>query len=176
MKNLLGTLFIVFSLLLLLPSCGQTNDPKEAFKDGNYERSLTLWLPMAEKGDHQAQNYVGVQYEMGLGVKRDYKKALHWFELAAKAGVPDAQRNYGDMFLYGRGVPQDYYKSYIWYFAASQQGHKTAKKLMDDMAGNAKLTPNQMMHAKIEANQFIPDPELRFMSHDTYIDRSKSLE
>ncbi len=176
MKKLLNTVALSIIITLILASCGNNNDPKQAFKSGDFEKSLSLLLPLAEQGDHIAQNYVGVQYALGLGVKRDYKQAAHWFELAAKSGLPDAQRNYGDMFYYGRGVPQNYYESFIWYFAASQQGHQTAKKIMDDMAGNAKLTPNQMMHAKIEANQYIPNPDLRFLSHDTYIDRTKGLE
>ena len=128
-------------------------------------------MPLAQEGDAEAQNYLGIQYTLGLGVMKDYKKAVKWYEQAAKAGMADAQRNYGDMFHYGKGVPQDYYQAFIWYFAASQQGHETAKRALENITSSNKLTPNQQMHAKLEANSFILDPAKRFTSHDTYINK-----
>jgi len=162
-------LMSVFFAVLFLCACGKPVDPKEVFQRGEYEKSLELWLPLAKGGDKEAQDYVGIQYYMGLGVNRDYKEALKWFDSAAKAGYPDAQRNYGNMFQNGHGVPQDNYQAFIWYFAAAQQGHDTAKLALADITDNNKLTPNQQMHAKLEANKYIPDPAKHFMSHDTYI-------
>jgi TPR repeat protein len=163
--------YLPVTILYFLISCTGSNDPKHAFEQGSYERAYALWLPLARAGNYEAQNYLGIHYYLGLGVKRDYKEAVTWFETAAKAGLPDAQRNFGDMYHYGRGVPQNYYKAFIWYFAASQQGHETAMRSLEHLTGNNKLTPNQQMHAKIEANQFITDPGQRFLSHDTYIEK-----
>jgi len=142
-----------------------------AFQQGDFETSLKLWLPRAEAGDKEAQDYVGIQYYMGLGVRRDYKEAIKWFAPAATAGYPDAQRNYGDMYQYGHGVPQDYYQAFIWYFAAAQQGHETAKLALANITDENKLTPNQQMHAKLLANKYISDPAKKFQSHDTYIEK-----
>ena len=163
--------YLLITILIFLFSCTGNDDPKRAFEQGEYEKAYELWLPLARTGNLEAENYLGIHYYLGLGVKRDYKEAVKWFEAAAKAGLPDAQRNFGDMFHYGRGVPQDYYKAFIWYFAASQQGHETAKRSLDNLTGNNKLTPNQQMHAKLEANKFITDPAKRFLSHDTYIEK-----
>ncbi len=167
MKLIYFQLIIVCSVFF---SCAKTDDPKLAFEHGDYELSFRLWKERAGAGDAEAQNYLGIQYFLGLGVKRDYRQALIWYEKSATQGYADAQRNYGDLFHYGYGVPQDYYAAYVWYFAASQQGHDKAKRHMDDLAGSAKLTPNQQMHAKLAANAYIVDPALRFMSHDTYIE------
>src|SRR3972149_3883002 len=158
-------------ILTALLSCTGHDDPKLAFEQGKYETAYELWLPRALDGDQEAQNYLGIQYALGLGVSKNYKEAVKWYEHAAKAGHPDAQRNYGDMFQYGHGVPQDFYQAFIWYFAASQQGHETAKRLLESVTGSNKITPNQQMHAKLEANKFIRDPAKRFMSHDTYIEK-----
>lgn len=163
--------FYLLILLFILTACGQSEDPKLVFKKGNYEEAFDLWKPRASNGDAEAQNYLGVHYYLGLGTGKNFKEAVKWFDMAAKSGYPDAQRNLADMYHYGRGVPQDYYKAYIWYFAASQQGHENAKLSLENITGDNKLTPNQQMHAKIEANHFIPDPSLRFSSHDTYIDK-----
>jgi len=166
-----GLKYLVIATCLLLFACSNNDDPRQVFKQGDYEKAYSLWLPLAKSGDADAQNYLGIHYYMGLGVKRDYVKALKWYELAARAGHADAQSNYGDMINYGLGVQQDYYKAFIWYFSASQQGNDKAKRHIDTIAASGKLTPNQQMHAKIEANNYIVDPEKRFMSHDTYIEK-----
>ena len=169
--NLLKNFPVLFLVLFLIGACSDIDDPKTAFEKGDYGKAYELWLPRALEGDQEAQNYLGIQYTLGLGVTRDYREAIKWLEPAAKAGFPDAQRNYGDMYQYGRGVPQDFYQAFIWYFAASQQGHETALRVLESITGNNKLTPNQQMHAKLEANKYIMDPAKRFMSHDTYIQK-----
>ncbi|MBI4005144.1 MAG: sel1 repeat family protein [Gammaproteobacteria bacterium] len=161
--------FLISVLLLMASACAQSTDPMSAFNKGDYEKSFRLWKQLAEQGNAEAQNYLGIQYYLGLGVKRDYGLAIEWYEKAARQGYPDAQRNYGIMYQYGIGVPQDFYSAYVWYFAASQQGNEKAKLHLETLSSN-KLTPNQQMHAKLEANEFILDPQKRFMSHDTYID------
>ncbi len=163
--------FLFFIFCITCISCSENTDPKQAFEKGDFETAYKLWSPLAEQGEPDAQNYLGIHYYLGLGVDRDFKQAYEWFERAAKTGHPDAQSNYGDMNNYGHGVPKDNYKAFIWYFAASQQGHEKAKIKIDAISALGNLSPNQQMHAKIEANSFIPDPKLHFMSHDTYIEK-----
>lgn len=158
-------------VLFQISACTKVTDPKKAFDNGDYETAISLWLPLAENGDTDAQNYLGIIYYLGLGTERDYKKALEWYERAAKAGHADAQRNYGDMINFGRGIQKDNFQAYKWYFAASQQGNKKAESQIEVIAASGNLSPNQQMHAKIEANEFIMDETKRFMSHDTYIDK-----
>lgn len=163
----------LLSLLLIftISGCAKETDPKKAFDKGDYETAFNLWVPLAENGDADAQNYLGIIYSLGLGQRRDYKKSLEWYERAAKAGHADAQRNYGDMINFGRGTAKDNYQAYKWYFAASQQGNKKAGTQIAVIAASGNLSPNQQMHAKIEANEFIMDESKRFMSHDTYIQK-----
>ena len=132
---------------------------------------MKLWLPLAEQGDAEAQNYLGILYYLGFGVNRDYAKALQWYQKAAKSGNPDAQRNFGDMIHFGRGTSKDNYRAFKWYFAAAQQGNQGAQKQIEVLSAAGNLSPNQQMHAKIEANEYIADETKRFMSHDTYIEK-----
>lgn len=162
--------FVIFTLFQV-SACGKETDPKKAFDSGDYETAFNLWLPLAENGDADAQNYLGILYYLGLGVSKDYKKTLVWYERAAKAGHADAQRNYGDMINSGRGIQKDNYQAYKWYFAASQQGNKKAERQVTAIAASGNLSPNKQLHAKIAANEFIMDESKRFMSHDVYIDR-----
>lgn len=51
------------------------------------------------------QNILGQCYRDGIGVARDYKKAVFWFRLAAERGNTDAQRNLSECYKQGFGVP-----------------------------------------------------------------------
>ncbi|MCZ6802698.1 MAG: tetratricopeptide repeat protein [Proteobacteria bacterium] len=168
-KTISTLLFII--MFFQITACSKETDPKKAFASGDYETAFNLWMPLADSGDADAQNYLGILYYLGFGTQKDYKKALAWYERAAKAGHADAQRNYGDMINFGRGIQKDNYKAYKWYYAASQQGNEKAMRQIEVIAASGNLSPNQQMHAKIEANEFIPDGKKRFMSHDTYIDK-----
>ena len=157
--------------IFVIAGCGGSNDPYAAFDAGDYETSYKLLKPLADQGDTDAQNHLGVQYFLGLGVAKDHRKAVEWYRKAAEQGDPDAQRNLGDMYMNGHGVQKDDYQAYLWYFAAVQQGNESAQTRIDVLAGLGNISPNKQLHAKIEANKYILDPENRFMSHDTYIEK-----
>ena len=48
---------------------------------------------LAEKGDAQAQWKLGFNYEAGIGVPRDFQKALYWYRLSAAQGNTWAQNS-----------------------------------------------------------------------------------
>lgn len=144
-------------LFLLMGGCTEKEtDPAAAFKNKQYATAHKLWLPQAEQGDADAQNALGTIYYLGLGVERDYRKALKWFELAATQGHPRAQRNAGMMHEHGMGVPQDFFKAYVWLYAAHKQGNEAAQIYINSLV--SKLTPNQQIKARRMAHEFIIDP------------------
>ncbi len=114
-----------------------------------------MWLPMAEQGNLLAQNYVGIHHYLGLGVDRDFRKAVTWFAKAAVKGYPDAQYNLGAMYANGEHVAKDYYKAYLWFFAADHNGNQHAAKRLTGIASEHKLLGNQVRYAEQEAKQYI---------------------
>ena len=54
-----------------------------------------------------AQYKLGVMYEFGEGVEKDYKKAFELYEKAANQGHSIAQNNLGLFYYHGRGVNKD---------------------------------------------------------------------
>ena len=48
---------------------------------------------MAEQGDADAQNNLGVMYNEGQGVPQDNKEAVKWWRLSAGQRVEQAQYN-----------------------------------------------------------------------------------
>lgn len=132
----------------MVTACGDTSDPKILFEQGKYEKAYELWQPLAINGDLTAQNYLGIHYYLGLGVRRNYKQAETWFEKAANGGLPDAQYNLGVMYENGEFVSQDYVTAYMWFFVANQNGNSNARKRMQGLSDEHKLFPNQIRRAQ----------------------------
>ncbi len=141
--------------LILITACSESNDPKILFDLGKYEKAFKLWEPMAEDGDLYAQNYLGIQYYLGLGADRNYKKANRWFEKAASDGFADAQYNLGGMYENGEFVEKSYVDAYKWFYAAKKNGNTHAERRMQALGEEHKLFPNQMKHAVELAKDFI---------------------
>lgn len=76
----------------------------------------------AEQGHAGAQNFLGVKYATGSGVRKDLRQAVHWYRKAAEGGHAIGQANLGYMYLYGQGVSRDYQKALHWYRKAAEQG------------------------------------------------------
>ncbi len=99
----------------------------DAYERGDYETALKKFLPLAEQGEADAQNKLGVMYAEGQGVPQDYAEAMKWFRLAADQGYAKAQHNLGYMHEYGEGVTQDYQEALRWFRLAADQGYAVAQ-------------------------------------------------
>jgi Caspase domain/Sel1 repeat len=70
--------------------------------------SLARWLPLAEKGDVEAQYYVARIYANGMdNVPMDYSKAADWYQRAAHEKYAPAMQELGYLYEQGLGVQQD---------------------------------------------------------------------
>lgn len=152
---------IVILLLFLSLACTQSNDPKYYFDKGEYKKSIVLWKSLANSGDLVSQNYLGIQYYLGLGVERNLKLAKKWYEEAASQGFADAQYNLGVMYMNGELVEQDFLTASMWFYAASENGNMNAKKRIDGLLNEDKLFPNQYTHAKTLAEEYLNQKKLR---------------
>ena len=76
-------------------AAGPFDDGQSAYERGDYATAFRLWRPLAEHGDVEAQYNLGVMYETGRGVPRDYVyvSAYRWFDLAAAQGNREAAYN-----------------------------------------------------------------------------------
>jgi uncharacterized protein len=72
---------------------------------------LAIWLDKADRGDADAQFWLGAAYESGRGIKRDFAQAIKWLGKSAKQGNPDAEFLLGQMYEDAEGLPQDYVRA-----------------------------------------------------------------
>jgi len=103
--------------------------------------------PKAEKGDAEAQAFVGSYYRLGCGVAHDYEQAVLWFRKAAEQGNADGQIGLGDSYAAGEGVAQDHVQAFWWYRKAAAQGDAKAHCHV----GNSYLKGKGVAADKVEA-------------------------
>lgn len=144
---------IYLALLGVLIACGKTQSPEDAFKSGNYESSFEQYRVLAEAGDSDAANYLGIHYYLGLGTAKDYPKANDWFLTAALHENADAMRNLGVMYMRGLGVSQNWGRAYGWLYHAVQRDHPTAEEYLGAVADY--VTPNKSMQERAAVESLI---------------------
>lgn len=130
----LAQVLIIFIALIGLSSCAQKKAPPSVKVDfaervQNPKQELLEMLQQdAQKGDAEAQYYLGSGYLKGDLVEQSDEKAVIWFKKSAKQGYAKAQHDLSYMYFKGRGVKQSDSKAVYWLKKAAAQGHKGAQK------------------------------------------------
>lgn len=138
MRNFALQLRIIVALMIVFMN-GQSTfaGPKEdgwaAFDHGDYQSALKYWRPLAEKGNANLSNNIGVMYRDGLGVAVDGKEAVKWFQGAARKGFAQAQNNLGAMYLHGNGVQRSPEEAVKWFRLAAKKGLDMAQHNLGEM-------------------------------------------
>lgn len=109
---------LALTLLLAGVACGASfEDGVAAYDQGQFDKALMLWLPLAEKGNAAAQFNVAALYEKGSGVAQNAVEAARWYLEAAKQGDLDAQLKVATLYESGTGVDKDTDAARKWYQA-----------------------------------------------------------
>lgn len=102
MRKIVRILLILH--LLVLESCAGPNpNPGERTVDtlwyrNKYDKAIDKIRPSAEQGLPWAQLRMGVAYQLGLGVKKDFDQALQWYK---KVAIQEAKGKWADGVLIG---------------------------------------------------------------------------
>lgn len=70
---------------------------KRAYDQGDYPTAIREWLPLAEKGDAEAQRSLGDMSRYGRGIPVDEPQALRWYRSAANRGNVKARFDVVDL-------------------------------------------------------------------------------
>ena len=96
-------------------------------------KSLRSLLAEAAKGDSAAMTNVGMLYQTGHDVLRNYAKAMSWYQRAVAAGYAPAMVNIGLMYFKGQGVPKDVAKARAWFEKAAAAGDPRGKQALEEL-------------------------------------------
>jgi TPR repeat protein len=118
-KRIFGGGFAAVMLLAGLALAGPLEDGQAAYTRGDFATALSLWQPLADQGNAEAQLGVGRLYDNGEGVTQDYAAAMKWYRAAADQGSPEAQFAVGQMYEMARGTVEDLVEAASWYKLAA---------------------------------------------------------
>ncbi|HWJ37672.1 MAG TPA: SPOR domain-containing protein [Sphingomicrobium sp.] len=114
----------ILAALVSAPLCAQSVKAGiDAWQRADYEGAVTIWRPLAEKGDADAQFNLGQAYRLGRGVPINLALAKGWFERAAASGHLDAETTLG-LLLFQNG---DQAAGLKWLKEAAEQGEPRAQ-------------------------------------------------
>ena len=96
MKKLLSSICLIFISCVLLQACSSTGTSlkyaRAEFQNQNYRGAFKNLLPLAKKGNTQAQYAIGYMYYNGLGVDKDFQMAELWLHKSADKNNMKAQQ------------------------------------------------------------------------------------
>ena len=109
---------------------GDLNTAQAAYNREDYAAAFEEFLTLAEQGDAVAQSSVGVLYDEGKGVARDFDKAVSWYRKSADQGNQFGQFNLGTMYYLGAGTEKDLITACSYFMLATLQGNGPARRHM----------------------------------------------
>jgi len=99
----------------------------KAFERGQYDRARNAWLPLALKGDVDAQFNLGTLYDNGFGVDKSATKAARWYILASRRKLSVAQVTLARMRRTGEIESIDWEESVSLLETAAHRGSADAQ-------------------------------------------------
>lgn len=137
MNTVKNTTCIGAMLGLLLAFCvsahaAPADDGVRAAKAGRYAEAWRLLVPLAQKGDPEAQRTIGEMYYRGQGAKADPEAAFKWNEAAAQSGDMVAEFNLGYLYERGEGVAASRAKALDFYTRSARHGYVLAQTRLGD--------------------------------------------
>ena len=90
MRRIILAICIIVSAFSL--SAQDTLEQATQYYDNKeYDKAVPMFQRLAQGGDADAQNALGVCYEKGQGVSQDYTQAVYWYRKSAEQGIALAQ-------------------------------------------------------------------------------------
>ena len=94
---------VIFCGAMSLVACsfGEVSLPDKA-------TNIAKYIQAAKQGDAKAQFNLGLSYDRGEGVEKNYETAVEWYRKAAEQGYAKAQTNLGLSYDLGEGVERSF--------------------------------------------------------------------
>ena len=95
-----------------------------------HEEAARLLKLAAKENIPQAFHYLGILYEYGLGVPRDFEKAMESYTRAAESQYIESIYHLALMYAFGRGGPIDYRRAIALLEGAGRADHAPSSYYM----------------------------------------------
>jgi len=115
---ILSVLFVSFSYR---SSLANFDAGVAAYQSGNELLAFKEFSESAKEGHADSQFNLALMYELGIGVSKDEREAVVWYQRAAKQGNSNAQYNLAVLYENGRGCDVNFAGAHQWYRKAAEQ-------------------------------------------------------
>ena len=129
MRFVIVMLFAVIVTFAPAQAAGSYEDGLKAFEAEDYKTAYDIWLPLAEAGDPKAQQAIGVQYELGHGVKKNIDKAIYWYKINIFSKHPSSMFNYGRLLMSGDAGKIYFKDGLCWIYASESTDPELVKSI-----------------------------------------------
>ncbi len=136
MKKLLTTTAF-FLMVLAIVSCGQDAPDFEETRQA------------AERGDGQAQFYLGYMYLQGVGVAANAQEGIEWYHRAAEQGILGAIENLGLMYKYGIDTSENHAEAIKWLRIGAKRGLANIQANLAQMYEEGKGVKEDLIQAYV---------------------------
>ena len=143
MKRIWGALATATMLSIAQPALSDVKAGVDAWQQGDYDRAVAEWRPLAQGGDPDAQFNMGQAYKLGRGVRADMRAAIDWYRKAAAQGHSRAEDNLG-LLMFQQG---DRASALPLLQRAANRGEARAQYIVGTALFNGDLTPKNWVRA-----------------------------
>lgn len=124
---------------------------------GNYAGALKIWMPLAQKGDVNAEYFVGLMYDEGHGVALNKAEAARWYRKAADKGMAEAMVNLSVIIISQAHSSEDVVPAYTWLMIAATRDPRVEAMAQKDMGMlMPHMTYQEITKAQVAANVWAP--------------------
>lgn len=123
----LRCLALVAATMFCASSIAGLDEGLAALSKRDYAAAAKELLPLAERGNAEAQYRIGRMYEYGAGFPADKAQAFGWYRKAADQGHASAQQELGAIYASGDGVAQDDAQAVAWFQKSAALGNSAAQ-------------------------------------------------
>jgi TPR repeat protein len=153
MRLMKKIIFFIGVVLAVGCNAEPLGDAIKFFQENQYSKALPLFQMQSEKGDAESQGYLASMYLNGLGVERNYEKALNWASKSAAKNNSIGQEVLGVLYLKGQGgLIQDKLKALSYFQKAALQNNSSAVSLYAQtiLQGHSKENLNEIERSLIK--------------------------
>jgi len=125
MRRLISLVSIVLAAMAwaVSPVWADFDSGISAYASGDFDAAAREFSVLAAKGDKEGQYYLGLLYEEGQGVPKQFDAAVSCYTKAAEQGYVDAYFALGEIYISRFAPKMDRVSAYRWLEMAAKQGH-----------------------------------------------------
>lgn len=146
---------VILAACLAVSTPGDAADletARDLMEAGQFGAARDMLRPLANSGNADAEELIGVMYALGLGVERDDERAFDWYLRSSMKGHPGAQSGLGWYYEVGRGIPEpDLVRAYLWYALSAIGGDPDALISLEE------ITPRLTEEERARAERLVDD-------------------